>query len=134
MLHAGKTVPNVADLGHDVIESGDTIAIEPFASSGAGTVQGRKSGNIYRILRVGPATPASTAEFLGRAEREFRTLPFAERWAYRLDPRAPSHLQRLLRLGAVMTYESLVDAGKGMVAQTEHTLIVGEDGVEVTTG
>jgi len=134
VLHAGKTVPNVADLGHDVIESGDTIAIEPFASSGAGVVQGRTTGNIYRIVRVGPATPASTAEFLARAEREFRTLPFAERWAHRLDPRAADHLRRLLRLGVAMTYESLVDAGKGMVAQTEHTLIVGEDGVEVTTG
>ncbi len=133
-LHAGKAVPNVGDHGHDVVEAGDTIAIEPFSSSGAGKVHGRKTGNIYRLLRAGPSTPASTAEFLRRAELEFRTLPFAERWAYRLDPRGPQHLQRLLRSGLAMTYEALLDVGKGIVAQTEHTLIVGEDRVEVTTG
>lgn len=133
VLHAGKAVPNVGDHGHDVIEADDTIAIEPFSSSGAGKVGGRKTGNIYRILRSAPASPASTADFLRRAERQFRTLPFAERWAIRLDPRAPQHLQRLLRLGTAMTYEALLDVGKGMVAQTEHTLIVGDDGVEVTT-
>ena len=32
-----------------------------------------------------------------------------------------------------MTYESLLDAGRGIVAQTEHTMIVDDGGVEVTT-
>jgi len=32
-----------------------------------------------------------------------------------------------------MTYESLLDTGRGVVAQTEHTMIVDGGGVEVTT-
>ena len=43
-LHAGKSVPNVGGLGGDVVEAGDTLAIEPFATNGAGKVEGRKSG------------------------------------------------------------------------------------------
>src|SRR5207247_6649317 len=37
-LHAGKSIPNVGGLGDDVVEAGDTIAIEPFSTNGAGKV------------------------------------------------------------------------------------------------
>ncbi len=87
VLHAGKSVPNVPH-GHDVLEAGEVVAIEPFASAGAGQVDGRKSGNIYRVLR----------------------------------PKAPGHAG-----------PALLDVDGGIVAQTEHTVIVGVDGAEVTT-
>src|SRR5713226_444912 len=43
-------------------------------------------------------------EFLRRIADEFKTLPFAERWAHRLEPRAPGLLNALVRTGTVMTY------------------------------
>ncbi len=132
-LHAGKSIPNVGGLGGDVVEAGDTLAIEPFSTNGAGKVEGRKSGNIYRLLSTRDIAPPSLNEFLRRIEESFKTLPFAERWAYALDHKAPAHLGRLLRAGRIMTYESLLDAGRGIVAQTEHTMIVDGGGVEVTT-
>ena len=132
-LHAGKSVPNVGGMGDDVIAAGDTLAIEPFSTNGAGKVEGRKTGNIYRVLSTREVSPASTNEFLRRAAESFKTLPFAERWAHALDPKAPAHLGRLLRAGRIMTYEALLDAGRGIVAQTEHTMIVDDGGVEVTT-
>src|SRR3990170_131772 len=108
-LHAGKSIPNVGGAsshgGGDVIEAGDTGAIKP----------------------------AATRDFLKRIEESFHTLPFAERWCYAFDPKASVHLSRLLRAGLVMTYEALLDVGGGMVSQTEHTMIVDDDGVEVTT-
>jgi len=132
-LHAGKSVPNVGGLGGDVVEAGDTLAIEPFATNGAGKVEGRKSGNIYRVLSTRGIVPASLNEFLRTLDDRFKTLPFAERWAYEIDRKAPAHLGRLLRSGRIMTYESLLDIGHGIVAQTEHTMIVDGGGVEVTT-
>ncbi len=132
-LHAGKSVPNVGGLGDDVILAGDTLAIEPFSTNGAGKVEGRKTGNIYRLLSPREVTPASTDEFLKKVQAEFKTLPFAERWAVALDRKAGSHLGRLLRSGRIMTYEYLYDQGGGIVAQTEHTMIIDEDGIEVTT-
>ena len=132
-LHAGKSIPNVGGIGHDVVEAGDTIAIEPFSTNGAGKVEGRKSGNIYRLLSTREISPESLNEFLRKLEAAFKTLPFAERWAYALDRKAPAHLSRLLRAGRIMTYEALHDAGRGIVAQTEHTMIVDDGGVEVTT-
>jgi methionyl aminopeptidase len=132
LLHAGKSVPNIPH-GHDVLQEGEVVAIEPFASSGAGQVDGRRSGNIYRVLRTKPLKQPELNEFLGLLSREFKTLPFAERWAYSLEPRTPTLLNALVRTGAVMTYPALLDEGRGIVAQTEHTMIVGRSGAEVTT-
>lgn len=132
LLHAGKSVPNVAH-GHEFLEAGEVVAIEPFASSGAGQVDGRRTGNIYRVLKVKPQKAADANEFLARIADEFKTLPFAERWAHRIDSKAPALLNALVRTGAVMTYPALLDLGGGIVSQTEHTMIVGPTGAEVTT-
>src|SRR5881275_169714 len=132
LLHAGKSVPNIAH-GHDTLHAGEVVAIEPFASSGAGQVDGRRTGNIYRVLKVKPQKQAEANEFLGLVANEFKTLPFAERWAHRLEPRAPALLNALVRTGTVMRYPALLDVGGGIVSQTEHTMIVGPAGAEVTT-
>ena len=132
LLHAGKSVPNIAH-GHDFLGAGEVVAIEPFASSGAGQVDGRRTGNIYRVLKVKPQKAADGDDFLGRIAEEFKTLPFAERWAHRIDSKAPALLNKLVRTGAVMTYPALLDLGGGIVSQSEHTMIVGPTGAEVTT-
>jgi methionyl aminopeptidase len=133
VLHAGKSVPNIPH-GHDALEEGDVVAIEPFSSSGAGEVDGTRTGNIYRVLRTKPQKDDALTEFLGQLDAEFKTLPFAERWAHALNPKAPALLNQLLRSRAVMTYPALLDVGAGVVAQTEHTMIVAPGGAEVTTG
>ena len=132
-VHAGKSVPNVADHGEDVLEEGDLIAIEPFATNGAGKVDGRRSGNIYRIMRVRDIRPDATSRFLAQIHGAFNRLPFAERWCYRLDRKAPAHLARLQRSGLVYAYPSLYDVGHGVVAQSEHSMIVTGGGAEVLT-
>ncbi|HKZ98276.1 MAG TPA: type II methionyl aminopeptidase [Thermoplasmata archaeon] len=133
VLHAGKSVPNVPH-GHDTLFEGEVVAIEPFASSGSGHVDGRGTGNIYRVVRPGTDPDPEASAFLALLAANFRSLPFAERWAHQLNPRAPALLNRLLRKRAIMTYAALVDTGGGIVSQTEHTMIVGRDGAEVTTG
>jgi methionyl aminopeptidase len=132
LLHAGKSVPNIPH-GHDILEDGEVVAIEPFASSGAGQVDGRRTGNIYRVVRPKPLRQKELNDFLAFLSDEFKTLPFAERWACRLEPRTPTLLNAVVRTGAVMTYPALLDIGGGIVAQTEHTMIVGREGAEVTT-
>ena len=134
VLHAGKSVPNVGDHGSDVLEAGDVVAIEPFATNGAGKVDGRKSGNIYRLARVvRDIKPEEALALYRNIEREFDHLPFAERWCAGFDRNASSTLNRLLKMGVVTTYASLLDVGKGMVAQTEHTMVVTDGGALVTT-
>ena len=135
-LHAGLSIPNVQGGAEGRIEEGDVIAIEPFATNGAGKVEGKKSGNIYRLWGKGRSRAfknQSLNAFVKYIEREYCTLPFCERWCYDFDKKARSHLYRLLRYGIITSYPTLIDKGGGIVAQTEHTLIVTSDGCEVTT-
>ncbi len=132
VLHAGKSVPNIPH-GHDVLLQGEVVAIEPFSSSGAGEVDGHRTGSIYRVLRAKALKQPELNDFLQHLASEFATLPFAERWAHRLDARAPGYLNQLVRLGAIMMYPALLDVGRGIVAQTEHTMIVAPGGADVTT-
>ena len=96
-------------------------------------VDGRRTGNIYRVTQAKAVKRDELESFRQLLSQEFKTLPFAERWAHRLDPRAADFLNELVRTRAVMTYPALLDVAGGIVAQTEHTMIVGPDGAEVTT-
>src|SRR5437867_9496130 len=86
------------------------------------------------LLHAGKSVPniAHGHDFLGAGE-VVAIEPFAERWAHRIDSKAPALLNKLVRTGAVMTYPALLDLGGGIVSQTEHTMIVGAAGAEVTT-
>jgi methionyl aminopeptidase len=132
-LHSGKSIPNIMDDTTDKTLLGEALAIEPFATNGSGRVDGRKSGNIYRFVRKGDAKKPRANELLDRIEKEFNTLPFAERWCTRFEKKAPAYIQRLMRRRLVYAYPILSDTGKGMVSQAEHTIIVTKDGCDVTT-
>ena len=133
VLHAGKSIPNVGDRTSDVLAKGDVVAIEPFSSAGAGKVEGRKPSNIYRLLRARDMKNESVNRMVKFIEESYRGLPFAERWCYRVDKKAPAILKKLQRAGLVTSYKQLVDIGNGMVAQTEHTMLVTDEGAKVTT-
>jgi len=133
LLHAGKSVPNVGDRTSDILAKDDLVAIEPFSSAGAGKVEGRKPANIYRLLRFKEIKHEAANEMLKFINDSFKGLPFSERWCHRFDERAPAMLKKLQRTGLVMSYKQLCDSGGGMVAQTEHTMIVTPEGARVTT-
>jgi methionyl aminopeptidase len=132
-LHSGKSIPNILDNTTTKTQFGEALAIEPFATNGAGRVSGKRSGNIYRFVKRGNAKKPRANELLKFIEEEFRSLPFAERWCTDFDRKANASIQRLVKKGLVHTYPILSDVGKGMVSQAEHTVIVTEDGCEVTT-
>jgi methionyl aminopeptidase len=133
-LHSGKSIPNIMDDTTDKTLFGEALAIEPFATNGAGKVSGKKSGNIFRLLKMGDAKKPRANKLLEYIKEEYNTLPFAERWCTAFDERAAGSLQRLLRKRLIHTYPILSDIGKGMVSQAEHTVIVTEDGCDITTG
>ncbi len=132
-LHAGKSVPNVLDTNSATAKEGDVLAIEPFATNGAGKVTGKKGGNIYRLLRARDLKKRALTTLLRSIEDSFLTLPFAERWCLQFDNKASHRIGKLVRLGALYSYPILRDGGGGMVSQAEHTVIVTESGCEVIT-
>lgn len=132
-LHAGLTVPNYDDGVATKVPPDTVLAIEPFATNGAGQVQNAKPGNIYRVLRERELRDKGAAEHFQLIKERFGSLPFCERWCTALDPKAQVHLRTLVRHGLLFTYPVLTEVRGGMVSQKEHTLIVHDSRVEVTT-
>ncbi|KYK33458.1 MAG: hypothetical protein AYK22_06595 [Thermoplasmatales archaeon SG8-52-3] len=137
VLHAGKTIPNVGDKVYkNKIKVDDVLAIEPFATNGAGQVITGNGSNIYlckntfnpRIIRDNKAK-----NMFNKTRNTFKTLPFAERWFQKQFSNSDILLKKLSFLGMIKHYPQLVDANKGIVTQKEHTVIITEEGCEVIT-
>lgn len=132
--HAGLRIPNVAQ-GDEVLEAGQAIAIEPFATNGQGRVRDGDGGNIYHLRSPRPQRNKHAKAALSYIEEHHADLPFAGRWvAEAVDPRKVPFAMRLLeRTGALKQYAILREAGDGLVSQHERTVLVEEDGCTVTT-
>ena len=129
--HTEPNVPNRAVEQGIELEVGDVVAIEPFATDGGGKVTEGAHEEIYSLEREASVRNRQAREALEQIVEEFRTLPFAKRW---LDTaRAEMAVRRLETQGVVHGYPVLQEDEGCLVAQKEHTLIVTEDGCEVTT-
>jgi methionyl aminopeptidase len=129
--HTEPNIPNRAVDQSTTLETGDVVAIEPFATDGGGKVQEGSDEEIFALEREGSVRDRSARQALEQITEEFGTLPFARRW---LDvSRAGMALRRLQRQDIVHGYPVLKEKEGCLVSQREHTVIVTEDGCEVTT-
>jgi len=129
--HTAPNIPNREVSQGATLSPGDVVAIEPFATDGRGKVQEGADEEIFALEREGSVRDRNARQVLNQITEEFKTLPFAARW---LDsPRAKMALRRLTQQDIVHGYPVLKEAEGKFVSQTEHTVIVTGDGVEVTT-
>lgn len=137
ILHAGKTVPNVSDLSYkNKLKIDDVLAIEPFATDGSGHVITGEGSNIYLCKNTfNPRLIRNNREkiIFNKAKEIFKTLPFAQRWFDKKFSNSDTLLRKLSFLGMIKHYPQLIDADKGIVTQSEHTVIIKEEGCEVIT-
>jgi methionyl aminopeptidase len=124
LLHAGKAIPNVSGMSSDRLEEGEVVAIEPFATNGAGAIENGEFGNIVRFRR----DPGTSDPPVARLYARFRTLPFTSRWVGPADLASLSRGRRLLQ-----AYPVFMEEAGGWVAQAEHTVLVLPDRGEVLT-
>jgi methionyl aminopeptidase len=129
--HTSPNIPNRAVSQGATLETGDVVAIEPFATDGSGKVQEGSEEEIFALEREASVRNRQARQALEQIVDEFKTLPFATRW---LDTsRAEMALRRLEQQGVVHGYPVLKEDDGHLVSQKEHTIIVTEDGCEVTT-
>ena len=138
-LHSGISVPNIANsIHHMKPKVGDVLAIEPFATNGAGHVKSGQSSNIYvchRSLHMKIIRDRRIKGAFQQLCHSFKTLPFAQRWCRSiLQPKQTDQvLRKLVLYGLIKQYPQLIDAKQGMVTQKEHTLMITDEGCEVMT-
>ncbi|CAD6493923.1 MAG: Methionine aminopeptidase [Candidatus Argoarchaeum ethanivorans] len=130
LTHTPPSIPNVKVEHGVVLEEGDIIAIEPFASDGAGRVTDGHLKEIYHLVGEKPIRHPVVRKVFSQIA-EYKTLPFAKRWL--TGTRIDFALLQLEKAGIVSGYPVLRDVSGGLVSQTEHTVIITENGCEVLT-
>ncbi len=120
-LHAGLSIPNVNNGSSTVIEEGTVVAIEPFATDGLGYVVESKESQIYSLENEMPVRLPAEKKIVEFAKKR-KGLPFCKRWLKMPD----FYFANLVRKGILHNYPILVEKGRGLVSQFEHTVIVEE--------
>lgn len=132
-LHAGTTIPNVDNAQEKPLAPG-VYAIEPFATSGIGSVKDGKPSSIYVLSKSGNVRDLLARQILKHIEEEYKTLPFCLRWLIKkFGTRAANAMQRIEEAGLVHRYSQLIESGREKVAQAEHTIIITEREKIITT-
>jgi len=134
-LHAGVTIPNVKIDLKDSLEVGKAYAIEPFLTdaNGSGIVKESEKAVIYKYVRDGPVRTKEAREILHLARDVYNGLPFAIRWIKGIPPFVmATSLQKLVEVGALYKYGVLKEAGGGLVAQAEHTIVMADKPIVIT--
>jgi methionyl aminopeptidase len=132
-VHCPPPIPNIPEESRDQLSVYAVVAIEPFATDGAGFAAEMGPPEVFRLLPSrdlgGGVDPTLFA-----ALRSRNGLPFSRR-DFRHFPRPvlEEGLATLRGRGAVVTYSPLVETQRRLVAQAEHTIYVGTEGVEVLT-
>jgi methionyl aminopeptidase len=123
-LHSGVTIPNYDNSSNKETQEG-VYAIEPFSTSGLGSVKDGRLSGIFKLERPGNVRDNFAREVLGFIAEEYKTLPFCSRWIYKkFGSRGLLALRQIEQQGLLHHYPQLIESGKGKVAQAEHTVIV----------
>jgi len=129
--HVPPNIPNREVSQGIELETGQVLAVEPFATDGSGKVQEGNEEEIFALEHEGSVRDRQARQALEQITEEFKTLPFATRWL-EVD-RAGMAVRRLKQQNVLHGYPVLKEDDGCLVSQKEHTIIVTEDGCEVTT-
>jgi len=134
-IHAGVSIPNVSaiEVGGGRFQQWSIYAIEPFVTLpvAAGEVRNGPPGNILHIVKLkGPKDPESR-RFFDELYKRYKTLPFARRWASKMDGYGLA--KRLEMERTLYEYPVLVEVTGKTIAQAEHTVMTTDKEVIVTT-
>ncbi len=131
-IHSGLTIPNYNNGSDIILEEGDVIAIEPFATNGAGIVVEGRNGGSFSLIEN--AVVRQGRDIMKHIQTEYKTLPFAKRW---LDEKfgllkTNLFLNSCVRKEIIKEYKMLKEQNNGKVAQAEHTIIVLDKPIIIT--
>ena len=132
-LHAGLTIPNIDNKSTEIILPG-SYAIEPFVTNGNGKIRDGKPSGIYMLTN--PKTPRTpiAREILNYIGEEYQTIPFCSRWLVKkFGAKTFFALKQLEENGSLHQFPQLVESSNSKVAQTEHTILIDDEKVVVTT-
>ncbi len=130
-FHAEPSIPNYDSKDDTKLEDGQIIAIEPFATDGAGLIVEGHNAEIFQLIQLKPLRDMTARQMLGQM-MEYEGLPFASRWFKFPKFRVNLVLKEMDKNKMLILYPQLIEKNKGMVSQAEHSVVVGEKPLVLT--
>ncbi len=124
-MHGEFIIPNYDNNSKQELGEGK-YAIEPFATNGEGWVINDNETLIYNLENKRPTRNPIARDILKHVDKYYGTLPFAERWIAREIKHYEYGLKSLLQEGIMHAYNVLKEKSKGIVAQSEHSILINE--------
>ena len=110
------------------------IAIEPFSTNGGGYVIESSDVQIMMLKAKKAVRSRLGRELMDFVSKEYATLPFAKRWIIeRFGQIADMELRSLSSAGCLHEFAVLKEKDGGLVSQAEHTILIDNGEVIVTT-
>ena len=134
-LHAGISIPNYDNHDNYVLDEGQAIAIEPFATNGEGIVNDAPGQYIFSYMANKPFRMKTTQKVLKYIQHNHAYVPFSGRWITSEfgERKGNIALKQLSEAMAIYPYAPLREKQDCFVSQKEHTVIVEKEGCTVTT-
>jgi len=132
-VHESPTIPNFDTKDKHEFQDNQLIAIEPFATNGHGMIFESSNATLFSVNEIKGVRSNMTREVLRDIE-PFKHLPFTTRWLTTKHSfsKVRYSLNDLQNLGIIHAYVPLVEVGRGMVSQSEHTVIVRDKPIVTT--
>jgi methionyl aminopeptidase len=131
-VHGGIVIPCIRGSAPKVLSEDEVYGIEPFVTTGKGMVKDSPPPTIFRWIADRPQRDTTARQLLFAAKNDWSHLPFAKRWAQEKFGNVDLVLNRLVKDGSLWAYNTLKEVSGKPVAQTEHTVIVGDKPVVIT--
>lgn len=134
-VHVSPTFPNYDNSSTTKIVPGMTIAIEPFATDGEGSIYEAGNATIFSFETARPVRSEYARSCLSKI-KTFNGLPFAihDLIDDKLSlAKAKFGIKELMQAGVLADHPPLVEIAHGMVAQAENSILIDEDGTVIVT-
>ncbi len=134
-LHAGKIVPNYNMRTSDTIEVGEYYAIEPFATSGTGTVIDSEYVYIFGNTGLDKPLEGTTEKLRKYLRKQYGPFPYALRWigTGNREIDVVDEIKKLLKERAIRGFPIQIEKKSRPVSQSEHTVYISESGPLILT-
>ena len=132
-VHSPPTIPNFNTKESAVLKEGQAIAIEPFATKGVGMIEQKGDASVFELVGKKSTRIGFVRDIIKEIET-YNNLPFTIRWLTKKfsENQVQYALSELRKLGILKEHPPLVEKQQGLVAQSEHTILVLEDPIITT--
>jgi methionyl aminopeptidase len=134
-IHGEPTVPNFDTHDKTELVEDQVIAIEPFATNGAGVVYESSNPTLFSLIAERPVRSMMTRQVLNEVKK-YNGLPFCSRWLQRKFGvgQTTFALREMDSYAMIDSHPPLIEKEKGLVSQAEHSVIVKDKPIIYTKG